>query len=75
MCLKQQEKLPSETETRRERSKATTKQDVLKAVHDYKTTRAKKLANHLNVGCAIYFDEMTKRCTRLKVLTWRFQLL
>jgi integrase len=57
-CLTKREILPSETEKRAGRPQATTKQNVLEAIHDYKTTSATQLANHLNVARATVYRRL-----------------
>jgi integrase len=50
--------LPNETEARAGRPQAATKQDVLKAIHDYKTTSASKLAKQLSVARATVYRRL-----------------
>jgi integrase len=56
-CLTQ-EAFSLENETRTGRPQAATKQDVLKAIHDYKTTSAAQLANHLGVARATVYRRL-----------------
>jgi hypothetical protein len=56
-CLTQ-EIVYSETEMRAGRPQAATKHDVLKAIHDYKTTSASKIANHLSVARATVYRRL-----------------
>jgi DNA-binding phage protein len=56
-CLTQ-EALSSENEARVGRPEAATKQQVLKAIHDYKTTSASKLAKQLCVARATIYRRL-----------------